>query len=71
MARYRRSGLYMFDGESDRKVQRRAHHTVFYDEARERVLVAAGGAVDSRRNSTLFNDLWVLPRRTSVTQRSW
>jgi N-acetylneuraminic acid mutarotase len=31
---------------------------VFYDEARERVMVANGGAVDSRRNSTLFNDLW-------------
>jgi hypothetical protein len=36
----------------------RAHHTVFYDEARERVMVAGGGAVDSRRNSSLFNDLW-------------
>lgn len=36
----------------------RAHHVVFYDEAKERVMVAGGAATDARRNITNFDDLW-------------
>jgi hypothetical protein len=36
----------------------RAHHAIFYDEARHRILLTGGTAVDNRRNYTLFNDLW-------------
>src|SRR5689334_1059426 len=36
----------------------RGHHTVFYDEARQRVMVAGGTWNDSRRNYELLNDLW-------------
>jgi N-acetylneuraminic acid mutarotase len=36
----------------------RAHHALFYDEARQRVLVTGGSAVDNRRNVEEFNDLW-------------
>ena len=36
----------------------RAHHSVFYDEARQRVLLTGGSAVDDRRNVTEFDDLW-------------
>ena len=36
----------------------RAHHTIFYDDAGQRVLMTGGSAVDSRREYVLFNDLW-------------
>jgi hypothetical protein len=36
----------------------RAHHWLFYDEVRQRVMLTGGTAVDSRRNFELFNDLW-------------
>lgn len=36
----------------------RAHHVLFYDEARQRVVVSGGGANDARRNSTILTDLW-------------
>lgn len=36
----------------------RAHHSLFYDEARQRVLLTGGSAIDSRRNVTDFDDLW-------------
>src|SRR5690349_15168654 len=36
----------------------RGHHTVFYDESRQRVMVAGGTWNDSRRNYELLNDLW-------------
>ena len=35
----------------------RAHHAIFYDEARERVLLTGGTALHGR-NYNLFNDLW-------------
>src|SRR6185436_16574013 len=36
----------------------RGHHTLFYDEARQRVLLTGGATVDSRRNYENLNDLW-------------
>lgn len=36
----------------------RAHHTLFYDEARQRVVLTGGAANDARRNVTVFDDLW-------------
>jgi hypothetical protein len=36
----------------------RAHHLVFYDDARQRVMLTGGAANDARRHVTAFNDLW-------------
>src|SRR5262245_35638706 len=36
----------------------RAHHMMFYDDVRQRVIVTGGTAVDRRRNYELLNDLW-------------
>lgn len=36
----------------------RGHHTVFYDDARQRVMVTGGATVDKNRNYELLNDLW-------------
>jgi hypothetical protein len=36
----------------------RAHHALFYDDVRQRVLLTGGSAIDNRRNVTDFDDLW-------------
>ena len=36
----------------------RGHHSIFYDESKQRVMVTGGAATDSRRSYELFNDLW-------------
>src|SRR5678816_3904711 len=36
----------------------RGHHTLFYDEARQRVMLTNGTSVDDHRNYELLNDLW-------------
>lgn len=36
----------------------RAHHVLFYDPLRERVMLTGGASNDSRRNVTVFDDFW-------------
>ena len=36
----------------------RAHHALFYDEVRQRVMLTGGGANDERRRVKLFSDVW-------------
>ena len=36
----------------------RGHHVLFYDEARQRVMLTGGAANDARRNVIMFDDLW-------------
>jgi hypothetical protein len=47
----------------------RAHHALFYDDTRQRVMLTGGSAVDARRNVTDFDDLWSFDgsRWTSLT----
>jgi hypothetical protein len=53
-----RGAVGQVDGASRPTPPARAHHALFYDEARQRVVLTGGSAVDSRRNVTDFDDLW-------------